>query len=162
VWLCAKCYVVRVIVRIKGLQAEPIFGAPALSTKMTLTLFTGGQKCSSVRSHLLQLCLLRCQSRLILAIPTPEKTVTSAFVSITNHHPLGSHESASCPIPIRRQDRCVHPAYNPYFSARFFSRNSIFLSQQISQQCFSAGLSTQLNRASEWICPCSWIESMFI
>jgi hypothetical protein len=39
----------------------------------------------------------------------------------------------------------VHPAYNPSFSACFFSRNSIFLSQQISQQCFSAGLSAQPN-----------------
>jgi hypothetical protein len=39
----------------------------------------------------------------------------------------------------------VHSAYNPSFSACFFSRNSIFLSQQISQQCFSAGLSAQLN-----------------
>jgi hypothetical protein len=35
----------------------------------------------------------------------------------------------------------VHPAYNPYFSSCFFSRNSVFLSRQISQQCFSAGLS---------------------
>jgi hypothetical protein len=41
----------------------------------------------------------------------------------------------------------VHPAYNPSFSACFFSRNSIFLSQQISQQCFSAGLSAQPNGA---------------
>jgi hypothetical protein len=41
----------------------------------------------------------------------------------------------------------VHPAYNPYFSACFFSRNSVFLSQQISQQCFSAGLSAQPNGA---------------
>jgi hypothetical protein len=41
----------------------------------------------------------------------------------------------------------VHPAYNPYFSACFFSRNNIFLSQQISQQCFSAGLSAQPNGA---------------
>jgi hypothetical protein len=40
----------------------------------------------------------------------------------------------------------VHPAYNPYFSACFFfSRNSVFLSQKISQQCFSAGLSAQPN-----------------
>jgi hypothetical protein len=31
-------------------------------------------------------------------------------------------------------------AYNPSYSACFFSRNSIFLSQKISQQCFSAGL----------------------
>jgi hypothetical protein len=42
----------------------------------------------------------------------------------------------------------VHPVYNPSFSARFFSRNSIFLSQQISQQCFSAGLSAQPNGAN--------------
>jgi hypothetical protein len=39
----------------------------------------------------------------------------------------------------------VHLAYNPSFSAYFFSQNSIFLSQQISQQCFSAGLSAQPN-----------------
>jgi hypothetical protein len=41
----------------------------------------------------------------------------------------------------------VHPDYNPYFSAGFFSRNSVFLSQQISQQCFPAGLSAQPNGA---------------
>jgi hypothetical protein len=41
----------------------------------------------------------------------------------------------------------VHPAYNPSFLAYFFSRNSIFLSQEISQQCFSAGLSAQPNGA---------------
>jgi hypothetical protein len=41
----------------------------------------------------------------------------------------------------------VHPVYNPYFSAYFFSQNSVFLSQQISQQCFSAGLSAQPNGA---------------
>jgi hypothetical protein len=41
----------------------------------------------------------------------------------------------------------VHPAYNMFFSACFFSWNSIFLSQQISQQCFSAGLSAQPNGA---------------
>jgi hypothetical protein len=34
----------------------------------------------------------------------------------------------------------VHLAYNPSYLACFFSRNSIFLSQKISQQCFSAGL----------------------
>jgi hypothetical protein len=34
----------------------------------------------------------------------------------------------------------VHLAYNPSYLAYFFSRNSIFLSQKISQQCFSAGL----------------------
>jgi hypothetical protein len=37
----------------------------------------------------------------------------------------------------------VHPAYNPYFSAYFFSQNNIFLSQQISVS--SADLSTQPN-----------------
>jgi hypothetical protein len=37
----------------------------------------------------------------------------------------------------------VHSVYNPSFSACFFNQNSIFLSQQISQQCFSAGLSEQ-------------------
>jgi hypothetical protein len=42
----------------------------------------------------------------------------------------------------------VHPAYNPYFLACFFSRNSVFLSQQISQQYFSAGLSAQPNGAN--------------
>jgi hypothetical protein len=41
----------------------------------------------------------------------------------------------------------VHLAYNSSFSAYFFRRNIIFLSQQISQQCFSAGLSAQPNGA---------------
>jgi hypothetical protein len=41
----------------------------------------------------------------------------------------------------------VHSAYNLYFSACFFSQYSIFLSQQISQQCFSIGLSVQPNGA---------------
>jgi hypothetical protein len=41
----------------------------------------------------------------------------------------------------------VHLAYNPSFSACFFIRNNIFLSQQISQHCFSAGLSAQPNGA---------------
>jgi hypothetical protein len=40
-------------------------------------------------------------------------------------------------------DGHVHPAYNPSFSACFFSQNSVFLSQQIS--VFSAGLSAQSN-----------------
>jgi hypothetical protein len=44
----------------------------------------------------------------------------------------------------------VHSAYNPSFSAYFFSQNSIFLSQQIRQQCFSAGLSAQQN--GPWWC----------
>jgi hypothetical protein len=47
----------------------------------------------------------------------------------------------------------VHPAYNSSFSACFFSWNSIFLSQQISQQCFSVGLSAQPNGA---ICGSKW------
>jgi hypothetical protein len=34
-----------------------------------------------------------------------------------------------------------------YFSACFFNRNSVFPLQQISQRCFSAGLSAQPNRA---------------
>jgi hypothetical protein len=34
----------------------------------------------------------------------------------------------------------LHLAYNPSYSVCFFSRNSIFLSQKISQQCFSVGL----------------------
>jgi hypothetical protein len=37
-------------------------------------------------------------------------------------------------------DGPVHLAYNPSYSACFFSRNNIFLSQKISKQCFSAGL----------------------
>jgi hypothetical protein len=41
----------------------------------------------------------------------------------------------------------VRSAYNSSFSACFFSRNSIFLSQQISQQCFSADLSAQPNNS---------------
>jgi hypothetical protein len=34
----------------------------------------------------------------------------------------------------------VHLAYNPFYSACFFNRNSIFFSQKISEQCFSVGL----------------------
>jgi hypothetical protein len=41
----------------------------------------------------------------------------------------------------------VHLTYNPSFLACFFIQNSIFLSQQISQQCFSAGLLAQPNGA---------------
>jgi hypothetical protein len=41
----------------------------------------------------------------------------------------------------------VHLAYKPSFSAYFFNRNNIFLSQQINQQYFSAGLSAQPNGA---------------
>jgi hypothetical protein len=47
----------------------------------------------------------------------------------------------------RSSEGSVHPAYNPSFSACFFNQNIIFLSQQISQQCFSAGLSAQPNGA---------------
>jgi hypothetical protein len=47
----------------------------------------------------------------------------------------------------RANQGSVHPAYNPSFSACFFSQNSIFLSQQISQQYFSADLSAQPNGA---------------
>jgi hypothetical protein len=43
----------------------------------------------------------------------------------------------------------VHSAYNSSFSVCFFNRNNIFLSQQISQQCFSAGLSAQPNGSKE-------------
>jgi hypothetical protein len=48
---------------------------------------------------------------------------------------------------LRNDYGSVHPAYNSSFSACFFSRNSIFLSQQISQRCFSADLSAQPNVA---------------
>jgi hypothetical protein len=51
-------------------------------------------------------------------------------------------------IRVKLYNNPVHPAYNPSFSTCFFSRNSIFLSQQISQQCFSAGLSAHPNRAN--------------
>jgi hypothetical protein len=44
-------------------------------------------------------------------------------------------------VEVRNDIGHVHLVYNPYFSACFFSRNNVFLSQQISQQCFSAGLS---------------------
>jgi hypothetical protein len=48
----------------------------------------------------------------------------------------------------------LHPTYNPYFSPCFFSQNSIFLSQQISQQCFLAGLSAQPNGVSGFAVNC--------
>jgi hypothetical protein len=51
----------------------------------------------------------------------------------------------------------VHPAYNPSFSACFFSQNNIFLSHQISQQCFSVGLSAQPNGAI--ICKYTWQDT---
>jgi hypothetical protein len=49
----------------------------------------------------------------------------------------------------------VYSAYNPSFSVYFFSRNSIFLSHQISQQCFSAGLLAQPNASYGWMLICS-------
>jgi hypothetical protein len=52
----------------------------------------------------------------------------------------------------------VHLAYNPSFSAGFFSQNSIFLSRQISQQCFSASLSAQPNRTG----PLCFSEAFFL
>jgi hypothetical protein len=58
---------------------------------------------------------------------------------------LGSKQGLG--VYVSRETTSVHPAYNPSFLACFFSRNSIFLSQQISQQCFSAGLSAQPNGA---------------
>jgi hypothetical protein len=42
-----------------------------------------------------------------------------------------------CVLRKRPNNGPVHLSYSPYFSACFFSRNSVFLSQQISQQCFS-------------------------
>jgi hypothetical protein len=42
--------------------------------------------------------------------------------------------------PKGKRKRSVHLAYNPSYSACFFSQNSIFLLKKISQQCFSAGL----------------------
>jgi hypothetical protein len=41
----------------------------------------------------------------------------------------------------------VQPAYNPYFSACFFNRNSIFLSQKISRNSVSVCFSAQVNGA---------------
>jgi hypothetical protein len=41
----------------------------------------------------------------------------------------------------------VQSAYNLYFSAYFFSRNSVFLSQKISQNSVSACFSAQPNGA---------------
>jgi hypothetical protein len=48
-----------------------------------------------------------------------------------------------CLVPIQK---LIFSAYNPYFSAYFFSQNSILLSQQISQPCFSAGLISAAHR----------------
>jgi hypothetical protein len=42
----------------------------------------------------------------------------------------------------------VQPAYNLYFSACFFSRNSIFLSQKISQNSISAYFSVELDAST--------------
>jgi hypothetical protein len=72
------------------------------------------------------------------------------FWAVTGKNLLAPSLSSCCTRPQdRRKKEPVHPAYNPSFSACFFSRNNIFLSQQISQQCFSAGLPAQLNGAKE-------------
>jgi hypothetical protein len=85
---------------------------------------------------------------------------THARLLVEFHHfaislSLDGHLVFWCLLDPSRRERCVsmllirgyipssgpvHLAYNPSFSACFFSRNSIFLSQKISQQCFSAGL----------------------
>jgi hypothetical protein len=54
-------------------------------------------------------------------------------------------EHATCMLWRHADVGHVHSAYNSFFSACFFRQNNIFLSQQISQQCFSAGSSAQLN-----------------
>jgi hypothetical protein len=64
------------------------------------------------------------------------KNYTGSLIAIKNHRFPSLPSSYYGP---------VHSAYNPSFSACFFSQNSIFLSQQISQQCFSAGLLAQPN-----------------
>jgi hypothetical protein len=57
----------------------------------------------------------------------------------------------------------VHPAYNPYFSACFFNQNNVFLSQQISQQYFSAGLGAEQfflgERGAEQVKGALWVCS---
>jgi hypothetical protein len=54
----------------------------------------------------------------------------------------------NCSIRPRIDDvGSVHPAYNPSFIACFSARTVFFLSQQISQQRFSADLSAQPNGA---------------
>jgi hypothetical protein len=47
----------------------------------------------------------------------------------------------------------VRLSYNSYFLACFFSRNSIFLSQQISEQYFQAWLFSDTNRSPTSWCP---------
>jgi hypothetical protein len=75
--------------------------------------------------------------------------VRSALVSLARWHCLtlqvGMKGISKCLVGCGHEP--VQPAYNPSFSACFFSQNSIFFSQQISQQCFSAGLSAQPNGA---------------
>ena len=46
----------------------------------------------------------------------------------------------------------VRFSYNPYFSACFFSRNSIFLSQQINRNSISACFFSEANRAKIACC----------
>jgi hypothetical protein len=50
----------------------------------------------------------------------------------------------------------VHLTYNSSFLTCFFSWNIVFLSQQISQQCFSAGLSAQPNGTNVNVSTASW------
>jgi hypothetical protein len=67
---------------------------------------------------------------------------SSLSLSGLKHCQLPSYDAIIPKINYLRQCNIgpVHLAYNPSYSACFFSRNSIFLSQKISQQCFSAGL----------------------
>jgi hypothetical protein len=69
--------------------------------------------------------------------------------TIGEKHPLKPHLSCFLCFPAIDPNNIghVHSAYNMYFSACFLSRNSVFLSQQINQQCFLAGLSAQPNGA---------------
>jgi hypothetical protein len=57
-----------------------------------------------------------------------------------------------------RDEGHVHPAYNPSFSAYFFSRNNIFLSQQISQRCFSASTAERGKHAYQSSSTCALIR----
>jgi hypothetical protein len=86
----------------------------------------------------------------------------AAVHAITNTPTGGCLAGVPCELPRTRALNCrpvsngrqrqdgrhgsIHPAYNPSFSACFFNQNSIFFSQQISQQCFLVGLSAQPNK----------------
>jgi hypothetical protein len=54
----------------------------------------------------------------------------------------GRFEEEACKLQLQAaaNNGPVHLAYNSSYSACFFSRNNIFLSKKISQQCFSADL----------------------